>query len=244
VSTLIRAAACLVGMACVGGCDSSAAPAIELLTHAEWNESPPSLDKIGYQVSVDFGWPSRHDTCFPMPSHLTVSMNERTVTPTQLGDCVWDILVTFDAVPPGPVHVSVSSDGYVYGDADFDNLFPGAGAQLAVPGDGTVLAGSQFTVSLPPTVMPVATNLGYGEFYWLDTPSSGVPYYTFAPGMDGPEPQTVVMTAPTITGHASLVVKSVFGGDFGPAASCTGFDSCTAWPSSQAAGPIDVVVVP
>jgi hypothetical protein len=93
-------------------------------------------------------------------------------------------------------------------------------------------------------VTPVSTNLGYGEFYWLDGPSSEVPYYTFAPGMDGPDPQTVVITAPTTTGRASVIVKSVFGGDFGPAASCTGFDTCTAWPSSEAAGPIDVVVLP
>ncbi len=92
-SALIRALACLMAMAGAGGCDSSAPPAIELLTHAEWNEAPPSIDKIGYQVSVDFGWPSRHDTCFPMPSDLTVSMNERTVTPTQLGDCVRDMLL-------------------------------------------------------------------------------------------------------------------------------------------------------
>ena len=244
-NALIRAAAFATMVAGAGACSNPAAPpAIALLTHAEWNEAPPSLDRIGYQVSVDFGWPDRPQSCFPMPPDLIVTMNQRTVTPTQLGDCVFDMLVTFDAVPPGPVHVSVASDGYVYGEADFDNLFPGFGARLAVPGDGTVHAGSQFTVSLPPTVMPVDTSLGYGELFWLDTPASAVPYYTFVPGTEGSEPQTFVMTAPAITGHASLIVKSVFGGSFGPAASCTGFENCTAWPSQEAAGPIDVTVVP
>jgi hypothetical protein len=54
----------------------------------------------------------------------------------------------------------------------------------------------------------------------------------------------VVITAPAMSRRASLIVKNVFGGDFGPAASCTGVESCTAWPTSQAAGPVDVVVVP
>jgi len=245
-SALIRVAACLTALASAGGCASDAAPPpIALLTSAEWNDDPPSLDRMGYQVSVDFGWPSRRDSCFPMPADLTVNMNDRYVTPTQLGDCVWDTLVHFDAVPPGPVHVTVASGSYVYGEADFDNLFPGFGAQLALPGDGTVHAGSPFTVNLPPTAVPVSTNLGYGEFYWLDTQPSEVPYYTFENGMDGPDPQTVVLTAPATTGRAKLVVKSVFNDSaFAAAQSCTGFDSCVGWPSSQAAGPIDVEVVP
>ncbi len=244
-SSLIRMAACLTAMAGAGGCGSDAPPSISLMTGAEWNDDPAALDRIGYRVFVDFGWPSRVQSCFSLPPDLTVTMNERQATPTQLGECVWDILVNFDAVPPdAPVHVRVASGSHVYGEATFDDLFPGFGAQLVPPGDGTVQAGTQFTVALPPTAVPVSVNLGAGHFYWLDTPPSEVPFYTFAPGMDGPDLKSVVITAPAITGRATLIVKSVFQGGFGMASSCTGFESCTSWPSSLAAGPIAVDVVP
>jgi hypothetical protein len=221
-SSLIRIATCLTAMASAGGCGSDAPPPILLMTGAEWNDYPAALDRIGYRVSVDFGWPSRAQSCFSLPPDLTVTMNERQATPTQLGECVWDMLVTFDAVPPdAPVHVRVASGSHVYGEA-----------------------GTQFTVALPPTAVPVSVNLGAGYFYWLDTPPSAVPFYTFAPGMDGPDQKAVVITAPATTGRATLIVKSVFQGGFGTASSCTGFDSCTSWPSSQAAGPIAVDVVP
>ena len=246
-SVLIRTAACLAVTASLASCGSDAPPEIDLLTTATWNDNPPSLDKIGYQVSVDFGWPSRHDSCFSMPPDLTVTMNERQVTPTQLGECVWDMLVTFDAVAPGPVHVRVASGSHVYGEADFANLFPGAGAQLAVPGDGTVQAGSQFTVTVPPTVIPAASdNFGFGQLYWIDVPPPEVPYYTEVLAVNGMDPQTIVITAPaTTTGRATLIVKSVLDGqDFSIGSSCTGFRSCATQPASQAAGPIDVQIVP
>ncbi len=243
--SLIRLAACLAAMAGAARCGSDAPPPIALLTHAEWNDNPSTLDAIGYRVSVDFGWPSRAKDCFSLPSDLTVTMNERQATPTEMGECVWDIVANFDAVPPdAPVHVRVAGGGRVYGEATFDNLFPGFGAHLVPPGDGTVQADSQFTVALPATAVPVTQNLSAGHFFWLDTPPSQVPFFTFARGMDGSDPQTVVITAPATAGRAALVVSSVFQGGYASATSCTGFESCTSWPSSDAAGPIVVDVVP
>lgn len=245
---LIRAAACLAAAAGItAGCGSDASPPpISLFTTADWNDDPGSLDKLGYRVTLDFGWPSRAQSCFPLPSDLTVSLNEHEVTPVGTGECVWDFLVEFDAVPPdAPVHVRVAGGGRVYGEATYDDLFPGFGAQLTPAGDGTVRANSPFTVLLPPTVSPVATDLGAGNFYWLDTQPPEVPFYTFGSGTDGPDPQRVVITAPGITGRAKLIVKDVLkGSGIGIPTSCTGFDSCPSLPAELVAGPIDVVVVP
>ncbi len=246
-SVVIRVAACLAGAAGItAGCGSDASPPISLFTTADWKDNPGSLDEIGYRVTVDFGWPSRAQSCFPLPSDLTVSVNEREVTPTELGECVWDILVEFDAVPPDtPVHVRVAGGGRIYGEATYDDLFPGFGAQLTPAGDGTVHANSPFTILLPSTVSPVATDLGAGNFYWLDIQPPEVPYFTFGPGTYGPDPQRVAITAPGITGRATLIVKDVFeGSGLGTARSCTGFDSCPSLPASLAAGPIAVNVVP
>ena len=244
-SALIRAAACLAAMAGAAGCGSDAPPPIDLLTAAVWNEDPGTLDAIGYRVSVDFGWPSRAQSCFSLPSDLTVAVNDRVVTPEQTGECVWDILVNFDAVAPdGPVHVRIASGSRVYGEATYDDLFPGVGAQLVPAGDGTIHAGSQVVVALPATTVPFGPNLGAGRFYWLDAQPSGVPFYTFAIAPDGSVPQTVVMTAPAITGRAMLIVESVFNQGLGSATSCSGFESCTSSPTEGWAGPISVDIIP
>jgi hypothetical protein len=244
-SALIRIAACLPALAVAGACGSDAPPPISLLTAAAWNDDPATLAEIGYRVSVDFGWQSRAQSCFSLPTDLTVTMNEREVIPTQLGECVWDILVRFDAVPPdAPVHVRVASGSQVYGEATYDDLFPGFGAQLVPPGDGTVRSGSQFVVALPPTAVPVAGDLGFGLLYWLDTAPPAVPFYTFAPGMGGSDPQTIEITAPATAGRATLIVKSVFKSAFGSATSCSGFDHCISLPSSEDAGPLAINVVP
>jgi hypothetical protein len=239
-STLVCAATCLGA-----GCASDAAPPIELLATAQWNRDPPTLDAIGYQVWVDFGWPSRTESCFALPMDLTVTLNDRQATPPRLGECVWDTLVQFDAVPPdAPVHVRVASGKHVYGEATYNNLFPGYGAQFIPAGDGTFHVGDAIAVAFPSSAVPTASDVGAGHFYWLDAQPSGIPYYTFANAPDGFVPNSVVIAAPATTGQATLVVQTVLNGGYAGAASCSGFEHCTSLPNSDTIGPIAVNIIP
>jgi hypothetical protein len=91
---------------------------------------------------------------------------------------------------------------------------------------------------------------GWGQFHWLDTPATSVPFFTSVRGMAPPDGTTIQLDTPLLTGRASLVIKDVgFAGGSTPvpslgAATCTGFTSCIAGPDIRTAGPIMVNVVP
>jgi hypothetical protein len=241
-------AAALLGSA--AGCGSDAGPSILLNVLAQWKDDPGTTSDVGYELWVDFGWPSRSQSCFPAPPDLTVTVDGRSVAPDHRGDCEWDIFIVVPNVAPDmPVDVRVSAGSHVYGEAIYDDLFPGFGAQLIGAGDdGTMPAGSPVTVQFPGMDAAVDVGLAAGHFHWLDLQPGTVPFYTYAPGTSAPDGRSVQLTAPSITGRASLVIKGIFADPTRKpspiATTCTGFTNCLGTPSSDAIGPLSVTVVP
>jgi hypothetical protein len=246
-----RLAAMTALLAGVVGCGSDEGPPIAINVGAHWNDDPGTTGEIGYELWVDFGWPDRSKTCFPRPRDLTVTVDDRDFVPDPRGDCEWDMLLVVTGVATDrPVDVRVSSGSHVYGEAIYDNLFPGLGATLLPAGDGTIHAGGQATVQLPSTETVIDPRYGWGQFHWLDTPAASVPFYTFVPGTATPDGTTIQLDTPSLTGRASVVIKGVgFADGSTPvpslvAATCTGFTSCIADPDIRTAGPVLVNVVP
>jgi hypothetical protein len=244
--TAVGMALQLAALCAAAGCGSAAPPPVRLDLSARWNRDPGTVDEIGYRVSIEVGWPTRREDCFPLPADLTVALNDRQVVLGPMGDCADGLPANFNAVAPdAPVNVRVFSGSHVYGQAIYDNLFPGFGAQLASNGSNQLIAGSQVEVTLPPTANPVATDLYSAHFVWTVPGPSGVPFYTFAPGKEGSDRLSALITVPsTPTGPAQLIVESVFQPGGGLARSCTGFTFCNAVPDNETAGPISVQVTP
>jgi len=99
-------------------------------------------------------------------------------------------------------------------------------------------------VVLTMPVQPADPTVIYADFYWLDMPATAPPYHTFATGTLSADGSTFETTAPAITGHAAVVLKTIFKTDLGVASSCTGFQNCVAEPDNQTIGPVFVEVVP
>src|SRR5262245_52602310 len=59
----------------VPACGEDGDPEMMVSTWFRWNEDPGSVDEIGYQVSVDVGWPSRFESCFDLSPGLHVTVN-------------------------------------------------------------------------------------------------------------------------------------------------------------------------
>jgi hypothetical protein len=239
-------AAVIGGMA---GCGSDAAPPIALNVSARWNDDPGTVSDVGYELWVDFGWPSRLQTCFPVPSDLTVTVDGRDFVPDHRGDCEWDIFMVVPGVAPdAPVDVRVSSGSHVYGEAIYDGLFPGVGAQLVPAGDGTVHSGDPVTVQFPGTRVAAYPDTSWGQFHWLDPQADPVPFYTFAPGTTASDGRSFQLTVPSITGRASLIIKGIFNDPAAApvaiASTCTGFTNCIANPATDIVGPVPVTVLP
>jgi hypothetical protein len=91
-------------------------------------------------------------------------------------------------------------------------------------------------------------NTDWAQFHWLDAQSDPVPFYTFAPGTTASDGRSFQATVPSITGHASLVIKGIFNDasqTLAPVAStCTGFTNCIATAATGIVGPVSVTVVP
>jgi hypothetical protein len=226
-------------------CGEDSNPELTIFTAASWNRDPETFADIGYQVGVDFGWRARSKTCFPLPVDLKVTLNDREIVPAQTGDCEWDLLVWFNAVDPGKlITVRVKSGAQVLGEATYDALFPGFGAQLLAPSNGRVRAGDPATITLPVAAMPAAEDFFFGIFYWLDTPATLPPFYTLARGSKGAAPGTVTINAPAMTGRAIMVVGSVFDIGSTDATSCIGFSQCQGMKDYDVLGPIPIEVIP
>ena len=232
-----------VCLSVLAGCSGSDNPQVMLLAGASWNEDPSTVAETGYQVSADVGWPDRVHSCFPLSPNLRIRVNDGEVTPMVYGDCQFDVLVMSGAFQQDmPITVELEDGDNVLATAQYDYLFPGANAQLVMPADGQVKTGDPVVLTMP--VQPVAAGVTYAEFYWLDTPADVPPFHTFANGTLAPDGSTFQTTAPTVTGHAAVVLKSVFDANLGVASSCTGFQSCTAEPNNDTIGPVFVEVVP
>jgi hypothetical protein len=239
----------LVGGTIVAGCGGSANNQVPqyLTVEAQWNDSPSSVDQIGYQLLVDLVWQERQQGCFPLSPNLAIHINDDlVVAPPIEGDCAYESLVIVGGVQPqGATTISLQDGDQVLGEGIFAGLFPDAAATLTTPAAGQpVKAGDPIAVVLP---APSADNtLAGARFYWTDTPATVPPFYSWVSGTISTDGLTFQGTAPTTaTGRATVVVESFFGdGDFISPTSCTGFQFCNATPSFEMAGPVSIEVVP
>jgi len=242
-----RNAWCLlaIGLVALGAaaCGSDNPPAI-LLATGSWNDNPSTVDETGYQVSADVGWPDRPQSCFSLSPNLRIRIDDAEVVPMIYGDCRIDVLVTSGAFRQDvPITVQLKDGDHVLAQAQYDHLFPGANAKLVTPADGQQVAvGDPVVLTMP--VQPADPTVIYADFYWLDMPATAPPYHTFATGTLSADGSTFETTAPAITGHAAVVLKTIFKTDLGVASSCTGFQNCVAEPDNQTIGPVFVEVVP
>jgi hypothetical protein len=245
--------ACAIGLAwALSACGSDDHGEFRLLTAAQWNQNPGTVDETGYWISVDFGWPDRAKSCFELPSglHVTVNGREGTRQHDTEGDCLWDTV--FDVGPflpdePQPTIVRVLDGKRLLGEATYKGLFPGTPARLDNPADGKVHIGDTLGLSL---LAPIYGGEEHSvsmffdaEYYWLDSPP-GVPPYTDYTKIDiAPDQRTVSITTPTRSGRAAVVIDGLHNKEMTAAESCTGFTLCLGSPSA-AVGPVFVEVVP
>lgn len=232
---------CLAGLG-AGTCGSDDKPQVIVLTAGTWNEDPSTVAETGYQVSADVGWPYRPQSCFPLSPNLRIRVNDAELAPMVYGDCRWDVLVRSGAFQTDlPIAIELRDGDQLLAEAHYDHLFPGANAQLVTPATGQqVKIGDPVVLTMP--IQP-ATDATYAEFYWLDMSTTVPPFHTFAAGTLSADGSTFETTAPAITGHAAVVLKTVSNLGIGLASSCTGFASCEAWPDGDTIGPVFVEVV-
>jgi hypothetical protein len=237
----------LVGGMTVAGCDGSAMNHVpqSLTIQAQWNDSPSSVDQIGYQLFVDLLWSDRRQGCYPLSPDLAIHIDDTLVVPPAVeGDCGYESLIIVNGVAAqASTTVSLRDGDQVLGEGTFSNLFPYTGATLVTPADGQpVTAGAPFAVALP---TPASPDSAGARFYWTDLPSGVPPYYTWASGTLSADGSTFQGTAPATTGQAIVEVEGIFGqGNYLAATSCTGFQYCNGLPSFEAAGPISIEVDP
>ena len=235
---------CLAGA--TAGCDGGEAHRPWFLTvEAHWNDSPSTVDEIGYQLWADVLWPDRDKDCYALPANLQIHVGDQILTPMVQGDCSSEMLVFANGFQQGgAVNVSVRDGEQVLGEGVFDDLFPNVGVTVVTPAGGQpVKAGAPITIELPSAA--ANPTLAGARFYWTDTPADVPPYYTFASATIADDLMTFQTTAPSTTGHAVMDVKAFFpGGNFVPATSCSGFQYCDALPNWEDAGPVAIDVVP
>jgi hypothetical protein len=238
----------LLGGVSLAGCGSEENHVPQSLTvEAQWNDSPSTVDQIGYQLVIDLVWADRMQGCFPLSPNLRIHIDDNlVVTPPIEGDCASESLVIVGGVQTeGSTTVTLQDGDRVLGKAIFEGLFPDSGASVTTPAAGQpVKAGDPIEVALPRP--SVDTFLAAARFYWTDTAATVPPFYSFVGGTITADGLTFQGTAPTTaTGRAAVVVASFFGeGDFNSATACTGFQFCNGVPSFEMAGPVSIEVVP
>jgi hypothetical protein len=234
----------VVALALAAGCgDNQAKLEVDLLAGAQWNENPTSIGEIGYQVVVDVGWPSRPYSCFPLSPDLRIRVNDLEAVPMKTGDCELDVLVRMGAfLADTPITVRLEDGERLVGEARYEGLFPGFGAQLAGTQAAEVHAGDPIRIALPAPAPDAIIAIPF--LYWMNTAPSVPPFHTYVPGSFEADGQTIDLTAPPLTGRAQLVIQSALPGGFGAAQSCTGFSTCAALPAYETVGPIAVDIVP
>jgi hypothetical protein len=162
------------------------------------------------------------------------------------GDCGFDVLVMTGAFQQDlPITIALQDGDQVLAQAQFEHLFPGATSQLVTPAAGQQIKAGDPVVLTVPVQVNDQTDVS-AEFYWLDPPPDGVPpFHTFSPGTLSADGSTFQTTAPPdLTGHAAVVLRTVFSTDIAAAQSCTGFESCVGLSESETVGPVFVEVAP
>jgi hypothetical protein len=232
----------------LAGCgDDESPPEIDLMAAFQWNQSPTSPADIGYEALVDFGWPARAQSCFPLPEHLHVIVNDRELSMYggDSGDCLWDLLFRGGPFPDdAPATIRVLDGDRLMGQATFEGVFPGFHARLIAPADGRVHPGEDVVVSVPDG-LPGTPAFLTAQFYWLDPPAGVPPFGTWAAAELTPDNLSATTKAPTVpglTGRAALIFQ-VADTATPLAVSCTGFRYCSSR-MELVIGPISVEVVP
>ena len=236
----------LVESAAAAGCDGAENHVPQYLTvQAYWNDSPSTVDQIGYQLWVDLLWPDRREGCYALSPNLAIHIDDDIVVPPAIeGDCGYESLVIVNGVPAqASTTVSLRDGDQVLGEGIFGGLFPFTGATLVTPAAGQpVKAGDPFAIALP---TPATMDSVGARFYWTDLPSGVPPSYAWASGTLSADGSTFQGTAPATTGRAIVAVEGIFGaGDVVAATSCTGFQYCNGSPTADVAGPVSIEVDP
>jgi hypothetical protein len=238
-------AICLTGLG-VGSCGSDKPAPVLLEASGFWNEDPSTVAQTGFQVWADVGWPTRPQSCFALSPNLDIDVNGGETPVMGEGDCGFDVLVMTGAFQQDvPIAIALQDGAQVIAQAQFQHLFPGATSQLVTPAAGQQIKAGDPVVFTVPVQVNDPTDVS-AEFYWLDPPPSGVPpFHTFAPGTLSADGSTFQTTAPPdLTGHAAVVLRTVFSTDIAAAQSCTGFENCVGLSESETVGPVFVQVVP
>jgi hypothetical protein len=237
-------AICLGGLG-AGSCGSDKPPVV-LEAEGFWNDNPSTVAQTGFQVWADVGWPTRPQSCFALSPNLLIRVNDGETTPMVDGDCQFDVLVMSGAFQQDvPITIELEDGDQVLAQAQIEHLFPGANSQLVTPTAGQqIKPGDPVAFTVPVQVVDVSDVSA--EFFWMDPPPNGAPpFHTFSPGTLSADGATFQTTAPPgITGHAAVVLRTVFEVTFSAAPSCTGFEDCAALPESETVGPVFVEVVP
>lgn len=251
----LLAGACVLGIACsLAGCGADAPHDMSLLTTAQWKEHPGTVDEIGYWISVDFGWPDRHRSCFDLPAALRVTVNGRegAMSYDTGGDCMWDVVYNVGPFLPDEfqaVSVRVLDGDRLLGEATYPDFFPGTLARLASPADGKVRSGDSVTLTLlSPYYGSAYGGYDFAHYYWLDAPDGVPPYYDLAKAYLSSDRASLTIETPDYdtparTGRAAVLIDPTRFGASTWTDSCMGFTHCEGWPS-LALGPIFVEVLP
>ena len=231
--------------AVAGGCGDDSRPRpMMLLTAAYWNDDPSSLADIGYEVHVDIGWQERAMSCFDLSPALRVTVNDRATGPIIVGECQWDFLVEARGFRDnGPVTVKLHDGDALLGEATYQDLFAGfTTSQSLPPPKSTVQPGETFVVSVTEPISPAFRTVAV-QFYWLDTPASVPPFYTWVSGKVSADALSVEVVAPAITGRALMIIGLPGGRAYEVTTACTGFSTCYYWADHDTFGPMPIEVV-
>jgi hypothetical protein len=228
--------------ACGGGAENHLPQMLRVDAH--WNDSPGTVDQIGYQLWVDLLWPDRREACYPLSPNLVIHVDDDiVVTPPIEGDCGYESFMIVNGVQPrASTTVSLLDGDRVLGQGTFDGLFPDSGATLVAPAAGQpVEAGGSFAIALPRRAQ---LDVG-AQFYWTDVAANVPPFYSWASGALSADGLTFEGTAPGTAGHAMVAVDGIFGeGAFVSPTSCSGFQYCDGFPTADRAGPVSIEVDP
>ena len=225
------------------GCSGSDNPQVMLLGRRVLERGPEHGCGTGYQVSADVGWPIGCTTVSPSLPNLRLRVNDGEVTPMVYGNCRLNhfarlLLGAFQQdLPITTVRAGAAT---MCSRQQYDHLFPGANAQLVMPADGQVKTGDPDVARDP--VQPVAADVTYTEFYWLDT-RPDVPPFTPSERHAGPRRFDVPDHRADHHRSRGGRAQDVFDANFGVASSCTGFQSCTAEPNNDTMGPVFMKII-
>lgn len=238
-STLIPIGAAVVLLVgCGDGAGENLALSVAAVARFQTQDNAPRA--IGFQLSVVIAQvpASSRPSCPTLPSTLRLLINDQDVPPAfdSSSGCLSTSAMWGLTPQIGTVTVDARDGDRLLAHAQFQGLTPGAGASLAVPADGQVLAGDDIVV-IPTPELPTGAESD-ACFYPLDDMTVAAHLW------QAPERRAdgIHVLVPTFNGRAAVT----FGGKPyvpQPSYSCPGFDLCTANADSTL-GPVFVTEGP